>query len=447
MDVTQDLRLNINQTGDYTYLTGKQADTNSRFLRVTFWDDSRQLQIPGGAIVSLRALKPDGTSVDVSGTNNNDGTATVELTDQVLAVPGTVKADVSVAQSGAVLSSATFYIKVQPVPVGAEITSENDFLLLNDLLSQLSDYTIDPTLSVEGAAADAKATGDAIASVGGGLTEDIKQALLQIASKVAYIDDDGQDYYDALEDALYPPANLVSISAVYTQSGTVYDTDTLDSLKPDLVVTAHYDDHSTSTVASTAYVLSGTLTVGTSTITVSYGGKTTTFTVTVSVETALYPFDNGGHTFTSNNRHMSVSNGNHFEYTNPSPQTGGVGAYVNISKPTENDTSGTTFNNISNYTTVNYTIPSGANVSFKVTNINGTRLDSGKFSISLETFDGTSVTSSIIKTGDRTTFDDISIDILTTSAIPVTCVYIYIKNSYSAFEADFELRVDGVRWI
>lgn len=77
-------------------------------------------------------------------------------------------------------------------------------------------------------------------------------------------------------------ATLSSISAVYTQSGTVYDTDSLDDLKADLVVTANYDDSTTETVASTDYTLSGTLTVGTSTITVSYGGKTTTFTVAVS---------------------------------------------------------------------------------------------------------------------------------------------------------------------
>lgn len=116
--------------------------------------------------------------------------------------------------------------------------------------------------------------------ISGGLTEEIKQALLQIAQKVAYIDEDGQEYYDALYDALYPPADLVSISAVYTQSGTVYDTDSLDSLKSDLVVTATYSDSSTETV--TTYTLSGTLETGTSTITVTYGGKTTTFDVTVS---------------------------------------------------------------------------------------------------------------------------------------------------------------------
>lgn len=117
-----------------------------------------------------------------------------------------------------------------------------------------------------------------------GLSEEAKQALLQLAQKVAYIDDQGQTYYQALYNALYPPEELVSISAIYTQSGTVYDTDSLDSLKTDLVVTAVYSDSSTATVPSADYTLSGTLTAGTSTITVSYSGKTTTFQVTVTHE-------------------------------------------------------------------------------------------------------------------------------------------------------------------
>ena len=194
-----------------------------------------------------------------------------------------------------------------------------------------------------------------------GITDDLRDALLQLAAHVAYIDDDGQDYYDDLEDALMTNkwkitntlsncvssnsskfvdkgssysatisastgytltgatvsvtmggtditstaynngsitiasvnGNIVitvtaaaisvsSISAVYTQSGTVYDTDSLDSLKPDLVVTATYSDTSTATVASTDYTLSGTLTAGTSTVTVTYEGKTATFNVTVT---------------------------------------------------------------------------------------------------------------------------------------------------------------------
>lgn len=77
-------------------------------------------------------------------------------------------------------------------------------------------------------------------------------------------------------------ATLTGITAVYTQSVVVYDTDTLDSLKNDLSVTASYDDSSTAVIPAADYTLSGTLSRGTSTITVSYGGQTATFTVTVS---------------------------------------------------------------------------------------------------------------------------------------------------------------------
>ena len=199
---------------------------------------------------------------------------------------------------------------------------------------------------------------------GSGLTDEIRAALLDCFENVAWINDDGQDYYDALYEALYaiqsirisPNSALIttiggttqltaitvpsgasvtwsssdstvatvsssglvtsvalgsctitatagsktatcavtvaqktlsSISAVYTQSGTVYTTDSLDSLKSDLVVTAHWSDNTTSTVASTDYTLSGTLTAGTSTVTVSYGGKTTTFNVTVTAAPTL----------------------------------------------------------------------------------------------------------------------------------------------------------------
>ena len=113
-----------------------------------------------------------------------------------------------------------------------------------------------------------------------GVTADLKSALLQLASKVAYIDDDGQSYYDDLYDALYP--NAQSITCVYTQTGTVYTATPINSLKDDLVVTAHYSDSTTRVLKPSDYTLSGTLSVGTSTVTVSYGNLTTSFTVTVT---------------------------------------------------------------------------------------------------------------------------------------------------------------------
>lgn len=196
------------------------------------------------------------------------------------------------------------------------------------LLNKYTVPEISSDLMTQGKAADAKATGDALSALedqfteetdqlkddlgdltdlettaksdlvsainevassgGSGLTADIKQALLACFAHVAWDDEDptGQTYIDALEDALYPPINISSITAVYTQSGSVYNTDSLNSLKNDLVVTAIMSDNTTQTVVS--YTLSGQLVPGQSTITVSYAGKTTTFTVTVSYRTYDY---------------------------------------------------------------------------------------------------------------------------------------------------------------
>ena len=69
---------------------------------------------------------------------------------------------------------------------------------------------------------------------------------------------------------------LQSISATYA-GGEVAVGTSLDSLTG-ITVTAHYSDGSTETI--TGYALSGEIVEGKNTITVSYGGKTTTFTVT-----------------------------------------------------------------------------------------------------------------------------------------------------------------------
>lgn len=112
---------------------------------------------------------------------------------------------------------------------------------------------------------------------GSGMTEEFKQALLDAFNHVYWDDDKGPERIQLLYNELYP---LSYITAVYTQSGTVYDTDSLDALKADLVVMAHYQDGTSEAV--TDYALSGTLSAGTSVITAEYRGKSATFTVTVT---------------------------------------------------------------------------------------------------------------------------------------------------------------------
>ena len=71
------------------------------------------------------------------------------------------------------------------------------------------------------------------------------------------------------------PVTLTKISAVYN-GGSVPEGTALTDLTG-ITVTAHYSDGSTETV--TGYTMSGTIAEGNNTITVSHGGKTTTFAV------------------------------------------------------------------------------------------------------------------------------------------------------------------------
>ena len=86
-----------------------------------------------------------------------------------------------------------------------------------------------------------------------------------------------------------PTSELTSISAVYTQTSTVTPSTPLDNLKSEIVVTANYSDGTTATI--TNYTLSGVLVRGTSTVTITYEGKTTTIDVNV-IEDSSHTTDN-----------------------------------------------------------------------------------------------------------------------------------------------------------
>lgn len=331
-------------------------------------------------------------------------------------------------------------------------TWANGDLITAEKLNNLESGIIGNETEIAETNADLADLNNAISQLSG-LSEDVKTALLQIASKVAYIDDDGQDYYDDLYDALYPPtppATLVSISAVYTQSGTVYDTDSLDSLKSDLVVTALYDDQTTATV--TTYTLSGTLTVGTSTITVAYDGKTTTFNVTVT-QGGLYPMTNGNHAFTANGyegRTITVTNNNHVKYYNPNPNnvvgSGVLGSYAIFDNVYDNQTNaGTT--NINNPSTPLFTLPASSTVVMEISNIEYDGLSGAdtvtKYAIALR-----SGSTSIVTTGDLLPANT---DKTVTKAISndtnITCAFLYAGTAIETLEFDISVTVNGVKWI
>ena len=293
---------NVNLQSGYnslTYIGISQYDAGVP-LQFNVYDGATAASFPAGTTAKIQGVRPSGVGFNIDCTLT-DNVVTVDSSTDMTGEAGKFPVEIRFTASGVDVGTVNFVFAIEKAPhpdgtIDADITRQQTFI---ERLEAVEDDKVPfPSTNKYGIAGQVlKTLGDGTTewtngASGQGVSEDLKVALLQIAQKVAYIDEDGQDYYDALYDALYPPAppaTLVSISAVYTQSGTVYDTDTLDSLKADLVVTAHYDD-STSAVVTT-YTLSGTLTAGTSTITVSYSGKTTTFTVTVTANPLPYVSD------------------------------------------------------------------------------------------------------------------------------------------------------------
>ena len=253
------MNINLVPNGAINRVHVSQNDVG-RTLTFELFNNSTSYTVPIGATVKIQGTKPSGFGFSETCTVSGN-VATIDTTEAMTDESGNIQTELSISYDGVVIGTSNFVLAVERNPHpsnttdGTQITAQSLQVQINELR-------------------------DEIESGGSGLTDGAKQALLNCFAHVAWIDEHGQDYYDALESALYPPANLTSISCVYTQSGTVYDTDSLDSLKSDLVVTAHYDNSTTQTV--TTYTLSGTLTVGTSTITAIYGGQTATFNVTVT---------------------------------------------------------------------------------------------------------------------------------------------------------------------
>lgn len=101
------------------------------------------------------------------------------------------------------------------------------------------------------------------------------------AFKTAFgITDSGEEEPDEPVVPDEPEVTLSSISATYNGGDAAVGTAVTDLTG--IVVTAHYSDGTSEAV--TGYTLSGTIAEGSNTVTVSYGGKTTTFIVTGVVE-------------------------------------------------------------------------------------------------------------------------------------------------------------------
>lgn len=164
------------------------------------------------------------------------------------------------------------------VTLSGNKTLEDLGIAADDDLDNLADEVSDVKTAIHG-----------VEYAGKLLKNPVKSALLNLFDHVVFSDGNAQIYIDALKEAWQPDGTLDSISAVFTQgSAVIYTTDSLDVLRQYLVVTGIYIKDSVEfTDEITDYTLSGTLTEGTSTITVTYGEETATFTVTVTTQSDI----------------------------------------------------------------------------------------------------------------------------------------------------------------
>ncbi len=140
MTYTQEIVLDVSCLARYKYIHAKQDDNATRFLKVTLMENGEQLMPASGDTAYFRAIKPDRTGIYNPATINQDGTITVELTQQTLAVKGIVAADVMLMNGDAILGSGTFFIQVEACPLGdASVESSNEFIVLQDLIANVEE--------------------------------------------------------------------------------------------------------------------------------------------------------------------------------------------------------------------------------------------------------------------------------------------------------------------
>lgn len=188
MEYIAEITLDVALPTAFRYIRAKQDDTGSRFVKATIAKNGDVIAVPPSITAYLRAGKPDGSGIYNLATVNADGTVTMELTAQTLAVPGEVYADLELREGNVILATASFTIQVDPNPLGdVSIESTSEFQALTALIEQADEliaqvsaeadraeaaaetFTTDPTLSIAGKAADAAATGSAIKTLNNNL--------------------------------------------------------------------------------------------------------------------------------------------------------------------------------------------------------------------------------------------------------------------------------------
>lgn len=139
---TKTIKFDLNKYKLYEKIKAKQGDTKSRFLLFQLLDGSIPFNLTNRSVRAYM-VKPDGKEIfnDLIINNYSLGYCTLELTNQVLAVSGTVKIELMVTEEDKKLTSSVFELEVvKSINSEKSIVSTNEFTALLNGLASLSEY-------------------------------------------------------------------------------------------------------------------------------------------------------------------------------------------------------------------------------------------------------------------------------------------------------------------
>ena len=165
-----------------------EGDKTSRQIVITVMQNGEAFLIPSGSTVYIIGKKSD-SNIFTYRCNYSGSDVSFGITEQMSAASGIVLCELQINLSGQVLGSANFVYWTEPTPVDNGTYSESDLNIMleaiagaerldnfyagiEDMVAQAVEQiqimpgqvVIDPTLLVNGAAADAAATGNAVRS-------------------------------------------------------------------------------------------------------------------------------------------------------------------------------------------------------------------------------------------------------------------------------------------
>lgn len=302
--MSQNVNVNLTPGGYPKEFHVSQYDVG-RQLVAKVVDSTGDYSIPSGATVVLVGTKPSGFGFTLNGTVSGS-TVTFSTTATVTAEYGRIPCEIRITNGSTILGTANCMLVVEESPHqedtvdGDSATVIPELTLLVERIEAAAESIHDLSVSATTLAAgsDATATYDSTnnsiafgiprgadgevsqaeldAAVSdlkseSGISDEVKVALLACFANVAWINDQGQTYYDNLEAALYSN-DYPKIIATFSPGANIIDKDdALDDLKQYLTVKYYESKTDTgATIPAANYTLSGVLREGENIIRVTY---------------------------------------------------------------------------------------------------------------------------------------------------------------------------------